>query len=57
MILSKGSDILRVYGGLFGNETVTMLGLTVIPGLIPMGLGSIRTTTVHDGSLMTIRPA
>ena len=37
---------------LFGNETVTMLGLARILGLIFMRLGSIRATTLQYGAVM-----
>lgn len=37
---------------LFGNETVTMLGLARILGLVLMRLGSIRATTLQHGAVM-----
>ena len=42
----------RGYGVLFGNETVTMLGLARILGLILVRLGSIRATTLQDCAIM-----
>jgi hypothetical protein len=42
----------RGLGGLFGNETVTMLGLARILGLILVGLGSIRAPALLDNTNM-----
>jgi hypothetical protein len=37
---------------LFGNETVTMLGLARILGLVFVRLGSIRATALQYGAVM-----
>lgn len=42
----------RGWGILFGNETVTILGLARILGLILVRLGSIRATTLQYGAVM-----
>jgi hypothetical protein len=42
----------RGLGGLFGNETVTMLGLARILGLILVRLRGIRTPALQDDTIM-----
>ena len=42
----------RGWGRLFGNETVTMLGLARILGPILMRLGSTRTATLQHDTIM-----
>jgi hypothetical protein len=52
MILSWGTDIERGGRGLFGNETVTMLGLARILRLILVRGCGTRTPTLQDDTIM-----
>jgi hypothetical protein len=52
MILSGGTDIERGGRGLFGNETVTMLGLARILRLILVRGCGTRTPALQDNTIV-----